>query len=91
MKVPVIFKAILWSYDFERCDPIAMKKTIIVQTLRYGTLKHWQWIRSFYGDNIIRSVLNHIHGSEIPDKTKPLIKCAFHFDDWNYAPRGVRQ
>lgn len=87
--IPVIFKPLLWSYDFERCDPLKMKKTLIVQALSYGTLEHWRWIRNFYGDEEIRNVLAHIPAAAIKTKTKPLIEAIFNFSQWNYAPRGA--
>lgn len=68
-----------------------MKKTLIVQALSYGTLEHWRWIRNFYGDEEIRKVLESIPATEIKSKTKPLIETVFHFSNWNYAPRGIRQ
>lgn len=89
--IPVIFKPLLWSYNFDKCDPLKMKKTLIVQALSYGTLEHWRWIRNFYGDEEIRKVLAGIPETEIKSKTKPLIEAVFHFSNWNYAPRGIRQ
>lgn len=89
--IPVIFKPLLWSYNFEQCDPLKMKKTLIVQALSYGTFTHWRWIRHFYGDEEIRNVLAGIPATEIRPKTRPLIEAIFHFSQWNYAPRGIRQ
>ncbi len=91
MILPSIFKPILWSYDFDKCDPLRMKKTIILQTLKYGTLKHWQWIRSFYGDEVVRKILFGIRETEIAPKTKPLIETVFNFNNWNHAPRGLKR
>jgi len=88
MMLPDIFKEILWSYDFNKCDPVAMKKTVIVQALTYGKFKHWKWIRSFYGDDTIRKVLSGVRGTEIGEKSKELIGVIFNFNNWNYAPRG---
>lgn len=88
-KLPLEFKNILWSYDFEKCDPAAMKKTIIVQTLKYGTLTHWKWIRSFYGDDTIREVLSGIRETELNKKSREFISAVFNFNNWNYAPRGA--
>ena len=48
--LPKIFRPILWSYDFEKCDPQKMKNTIITNAVNYGTFSHWRWIRSFYGN-----------------------------------------
>lgn len=89
--IPSMFRPLLWSYDFDTCDPLKMKKTLIVQALSYGTLAHWRWIRDFYGAEEIRNVLADVPATEIRSKTKPLIEAVFHFSNWNYAPRGVRR
>lgn len=86
--LPAIFKPLLWSYDFDRCDPAVMEKTIIKQTLNYGTMEHWRWISSFYGDDRIRNTLSRIHVAEINPKTRKLAEIFFNFSLWNYAPRG---
>jgi hypothetical protein len=88
--LPAIFKSLLWSYDFDRCDPMAIKKTVIKQALNYGTMEHWRWINSFYGDEQIRDVLSHIQATEINPKTRKLAEIIFNFNSWNYAPRGVK-
>jgi hypothetical protein len=43
--VPEIFRPILWSYDFDRIDPVKHRKTLIVQAINYGSLAHWRWLR----------------------------------------------
>ena len=88
-KLPKEFKSILWSYDLTKCDPVVMKKTIIVQTLKYGTLAQWEWARAFYGDDTIREVLSKIRETEINQKSQGLIETVFNFNKWNYAPRGA--
>lgn len=88
-KLPPEFKSVLWSYDFDKCDPMIMKKTIILQTLKYGTLFHWKWIRNFYGDDIIREILSKIRGTEISGKSREFISVVFNFNNWNYAQRGA--
>lgn len=87
--LPDNFKPLLWSYVFEKCDPIKMKKTLIVQALCYGNFSHWNWIRSFYGDKEIKNVLSNIPASEIRPKTRNLVELIFNFNNWNYAPRGI--
>jgi hypothetical protein len=58
-KIPDYFKPILWSYDFSLCDPIKMKNTIIANAISYGNFEHWRWIKSFYGTEDVRKVLNN--------------------------------
>ena len=90
-KLPDIFKPILWSYDFEKCDPIKMAKTVVVQAIGYGTLAHWKWIRSFYGDDEIKNILARVPATEIRPKTRLLVETILGFNNWNYAPRGVKR
>ena len=65
IKLPETFRSILWSYDFEKCDPKKMKTTIITNTIAYGNLEHWRWIKSFYGVSQVQKVLNNISISAI--------------------------
>lgn len=58
VKLPEIFRSVLWSYDFDKCDPEKMKNTIITNSVNYGDFSHWQWIRSFYGDKAINDQLH---------------------------------
>ena len=48
-KLPDMFRPILWSYDFNRIDPLKHQKTIVVQAVNYGTLAHWRWLKERYG------------------------------------------
>jgi len=89
-KLPPIFKSILWSYDFDKCDPEKMKRTIILQALNYGSLSHWQWVRSFYGNEEIKKVLAKAVVTEIRPKTRNLIEAIFNFNNWNYASEGIK-
>ncbi len=86
--LPETFRAILWSYDFARIDPLRHKKTIIVQALNYGTIAHWHWLVESYGRDGIRDTLAHISASEIKPRTRRLASLLLGVDRWNYAPRG---
>jgi hypothetical protein len=83
--LPTMFKPLLWSYDFDRCDPDTMEKTVIKQTLNYGTMEHWRWISSFYGNQRIRDMLSRIRMGEINPKTRRLAELFFEFYSWNHA------
>jgi len=49
ISIPLYFKPILWSYDFEKLDPQKNKRDIILNTINYGNLIHWFWILKNYG------------------------------------------
>lgn len=63
--LPVAFKPLLWSYDFEHIDPLRDKKTIIINTINYGDLLHWKWLAQFYGKNEVTHVLRQVRQIEI--------------------------
>lgn len=90
MKLPEMFKSIMWSYDFEKIDPDTMESIVIINALKYGTLEHWRWVKNFYGENRIRSVLAIYQANDIQPKTRSLIEKIFNFNQWNYAPRGSK-
>jgi hypothetical protein len=85
--LPQTFRPLLWSYDFERVDPLRHKKTIVVQTLNYGTLAQWRWLIQTYGREGIREILARISASEEAARAAPrLLGGVDHLD---YAPRGT--
>jgi uncharacterized protein DUF6922 len=87
--LPEKFRPLLWSYNFERIDPVKHQKTIIVQAVNYGTLQHWQWLIQNYGRERIREVLSSISATEIKPRTRRLAAIIFSIDQFNYASRGT--
>ncbi|KKQ19037.1 MAG: hypothetical protein US45_C0061G0005 [Candidatus Nomurabacteria bacterium GW2011_GWA1_37_20] len=75
--LPVFFKPILWSYDFTSCNPRKMKKTIISQSLNYGSTLHWKWIKSFYGQKEVFLIFSSLPKTEIKEKTRKLAELYF--------------
>src|SRR3989338_1014168 len=50
LSLPLFFKSILWSSNFKNIDPEKAKRTIIIQAINYGDLRHWRWILARYGN-----------------------------------------
>ncbi|MDO8492346.1 MAG: hypothetical protein Q7S34_01750 [bacterium] len=86
--LPDFFKPIFWSYNFNSLNPETNKKTIIIQTINYGDLKHWRWIVNRYGRETIKSFLSSVNFSEIRPRAGKLASIIFNFEP-NYAPRGA--
>lgn len=76
-KLPENFRSILWSYDFDKCDPKKMKNTIITNTIQYGNLEHWRWMKSYYGISEVQKVLNNISVSVVRPSAIKLAKMMF--------------
>lgn len=87
--LPESFRPLLWSYDFSKIDPEKDMKTIIIQAINYGNLKHWNWIINRYGLPSIKKILTSIVATEIHPRTRKLVSIMFSIKNFNYAPRGT--
>jgi len=87
-QIPDYFKPLFWSYNFSKLDLVKDKKTIIIQAINYGDLKHWKWLVDKYGQEEIRSILQIVPATEIRDRVKNLITIMFNISNFNYAPRS---
>jgi len=88
VKLPLFFKPILWSYVFDDLDLEEDKKTIIINSINYGDLRHWRWIVKYYGKENIREILIKIPFTEIRPRVAPLVSIIFSINKFNYALRG---
>jgi hypothetical protein len=87
--MPETFRSILWSYDFDQLDPEKHRKTLIVQTINYGSLMQWRWLREHYGRDVVRQVLHAVPASELRPPAQRLAGLVFGVDHFNHAPRGT--
>jgi len=87
--LPDFFAQILWSYDFTKIDPEKQKKTIIINAINYGDLRHWRWIVNYYGKEIIKEILEKVPATEIKPRTRRLTSIIFSVKYFNYASRGT--
>lgn len=88
-KLPDYFKPILWSYDLDRLNPEKNKKTVIVNVINYGNLKHWRWLKENYGKKAVREVLKKTRASEIRPGALRLASIIFNINRFNYASRST--
>jgi hypothetical protein len=88
-QLPNSFKPILWSYDFEKIDPQNDKKTVVVNTINYGSLDHWKWIKDFYGEKEIRNLLENIPRTEFRKEALGVASILFKVTKHNDQPRSI--
>lgn len=89
MKLPDFFKPLVWSYDFSCMDTDAHKKTIIVNAINYGDLRHWRWIAEYYGKEAVGRILASIPASELRPRVQKLAGILFALPQFNHAPRSA--
>jgi len=86
--LPEYFKTVLWSYDFVAIDPAKDKKTVIINAINYGDLRHWKWLNEFYGKKIVAEVLKKSPRTEIRPRVRNLVSILFSINNFNYEPRS---
>lgn len=91
MRLPDFFKPFFWSYDFSRIDTEQHKKTIIVNTINYGDLRHWRWIAEYYGKEAVGGALGGLLASELRPGAQKLAGLFFAFPALNHASRGTQR
>lgn len=89
--LPETFKPILWSYVFAVFNPKKSVKTLIVQTINYGSLNQWRWIIDFYGKERVVEILQSIPASQIRPGARKLASLLLNIENFNYAQRGAHQ
>lgn len=90
LSFPPFFKNILWSSNFENIDPEKAKRTIIIQAINYGDLRHWRWILARYGNEEVVKVLGSVPRTELRVRALRLASLIFGVETFHHAPRGAR-
>lgn len=88
-KLPDYFKPILWSYRLKNVDLEKDKKTIIVNAINYGNLRHWRWLKENYGQETVREILSTVPVTEIKLRVRRLASLIFSITNFNYASRST--
>jgi len=76
-KIPTYFKPLLWSYDFDKIDPLKNEQDIIFNSINYGNLLHWSWIAAEYGKPQIRQIIEQSRPLALRPGARALAKIIF--------------
>ncbi|MDP3956448.1 MAG: hypothetical protein Q8P97_00445 [bacterium] len=87
--LPDFFKSVLWSYDISRISPERDKRIILVQSINYGSWKHWRWLAQFYGKEAVCRGLERIPQSEFRPQALKLALFLFGSFKMRYVSRGT--
>jgi hypothetical protein len=88
-RLPDSLRPLFWSYRFEELEPAKDEKTIIIQLINYGSLRHWRWLVRQYGAAEVKHVLQSIPTTEIKPRTRVLASLLFSIPTWRHAYRGA--
>jgi hypothetical protein len=88
-QLPDSFRPLFWSYRFDQLEPTKDARTIVIQLINYGSLRHWRWLVRRYGTTEIKHVLESIPATEIRPRTRVLASLLFSIPTWRYAYRDA--
>jgi len=89
-KLPIFFKPLFWSLNFQSIDLKKNKRNIIINTINYGDWKHWRWITKNYGKKNVKKTITKIPASEFRPAALTLASILFSLKKINYASRGAK-
>lgn len=90
-KLPADFKPLMWSYDFDKIDPLKDKETIIINTINYGSWKQWLWLFNYYGIKELKEIIFNIPQSEFRNyKGLSLVSLILGLKKMKYENRGLK-
>lgn len=87
--LPEMFRPLLWSYVFEDIDPNKHYGELSVNTINYGSLKHWKWLLDYYGKDRMQEILENRWETEFNSESRHLARLIFGVDHFRHAPRGA--
>ncbi len=88
IKLPESFRYLMWSYDFDKVNPVSAKEVLVVNTINYGNWEHWQWVTHFFGKEQIRKIIENLAVSEFRPSALSLAKLVFGVKKIKYAFRS---
>ena len=86
--LPRYFRQILWSYDVSKIDTKKGRRLIVVNTINYGSWRHWTWIAENYGKQTVREIVESVPASEFRPGALRLASLIFSVRKQLYASRS---
>lgn len=88
-KLPEMFRSLMWSYKFEEIDPDVHYGELVVNTVNYGTLKHWRWLVDYFGKDRMKQILEERWETEFNRESLHLAQIIFGINQFRHVPRGA--
>ena len=84
-RLPLTFKPLLWSLNWDSIDVERDKADIILNTVNDGTLDQWRWLTQTYGKSTIRTVLSDRLERELHPESRRLATLWFDLPPLSHA------
>ena len=87
-KLPSFFRPLFWSYKFSLVDPDKNKKRIVINTINYGSWRHWLWLIKFYGEKEVKEIIEETPKTEFRVPALKLVSLLLGIKKLKYASRS---
>lgn len=84
-KLPSSLRPLTWGLKWDELNINEDKEDIILGVINGGTIQDWQWLRSVYGKDAVRRVLESRLFSEFYPESRNLAKVFFSVNSFHHA------
>ena len=88
-KLPPSLRPLVWGLKWDELDVNEDKEDIMLGVINGGTVQDWKWLRTTYGKDAIRRVLENRLSSEIYPESRNLAKIFFSVNSFRHARKSV--
>ncbi|KKT74738.1 MAG: hypothetical protein UW71_C0015G0012 [Parcubacteria group bacterium GW2011_GWB1_44_7] len=79
----------MWGLKWDELNINDDKEDIILGVINGGTIRDWQWLRTTYGKDTVRRVLENRLSSEIYPESRNLAELFFSVNSFRHARRSA--
>ena len=87
--LPLSLRPLVWGLKWDELNINDDKEDIVLGVINGGTVQDWQWLRTTYGKDAIRRVLENRLSSEIYPESQNLAKIFFSVNSFRHARKSV--
>ena len=87
--LPSFLRPLMWGLKWDELNINDDKEDIILGVINGGTIRDWQWLRTTYGKDTVRRVLENRLSSEIYPESRNLAKIFFSVNSFRHARRSA--
>ena len=84
-KLPPSLRPLVWGLKWYELNIDDDKEDIILGVINGGTIQDWKWLRSVYGKDVVRRVLESRLFSELYPESRNLAKIFFLVNSFRHA------
>lgn len=82
--IPESLRPLLWGLKWDKLNIEDDKNDIIINIVNGGRMADWKWLRTVYGDDVIKSILEKRLASELYPESRNLARIFFGVNSFRH-------